>query len=269
MTTRSARGTRWDLGIGTVISGDVKVSPGVTLELGNDVCISPGVRIVGKGIVRFGDYSKIHAGCFISVPEPDSVVEFGCNTWIGERSVLDGRGGLHASHNVGVGIASHLYSHIAHGDTMGGCRFKSEKPLIIGNDAWFVGQCLVSPVNVGEKSMAMLGSTITRDMEPNTIYAGVPAKDMTEKMGRPWEERPLGERLNMFNEHLQTYMRETGQYDLPIVGVTEFPAMRDSSITYFNVATRTYTKRTTYEERNFMRWFTSWRGRFLPEGGTK
>jgi acetyltransferase-like isoleucine patch superfamily enzyme len=140
-----------NIGAGSDIAPDLKVSPDVTLVLGDYVSIGPGVRIIGEGTVKFGDYSKIHGGCFISVPHPHSIVQFGCNTWIGERSVLDGRGRLIASHNVGVGIGSHLYTHIAHGDVMAGCKFMSEKPLNIGMDAWFVGQCLVSPVEVGER----------------------------------------------------------------------------------------------------------------------
>lgn len=247
------------------ISNEVFISPEVMLELGDHVYIGPGTRIIGKGTVRFGDYSKVHSGCFINVPHRDSVVEFGCNTWIGERCILDGTGCILASHNVGVGIASHLYSHIAHGDVIRGCRFRSEKPLTIGKDAWFVGQCLVSPVNVGEKAMAMLGSTITRDMLPNTIYAGVPAKDMTEKMGRPWDEPPAERRLELFKQFVKSYASETKRQYVPIVGVTDFQPDMDSEVSYFNVMTGTYTKRRTKDEQEFMLWLTSWRGRFIPE----
>lgn len=252
------------LGKGTRLE-DVYVAPGVSLVLGDNVQISPGVRIIGTGTVRLGDYSKVHAGCFINVPFKHSIVEFGCNSWIGERSVLDGTGGITASHNVGVGIASQLYSHIAHGDVMAGCRFKSEKPLIIGKDAWFVGQCLVSPVNVGERSVAMLGSTITHDMFPNTIYAGVPAKEMTEKMGRPWTDRPSDERLVIFRSYIEEFRSMSGRKMSIIEGVEDWPLQMKDNVTYFNVNTRTYTKRSTFDEMAFMSWLTSWRARFVPE----
>ncbi len=249
------------------IATDVHISPDVILQLGDCVHIGPGVRITGKGIVRFGDYSKIHNDCFISVPNKHSFVEFGCNTWIGERAVLDGRGGIYAGHNVGIGIASQLYSHIAHGDTMAGCKFKSEKQLTIGDDAWFVGQCLVSPVNVGERSVAMLGSCVTHDMNQNSVYAGVPAKDLTEKLGRPWEDRLISERLTLFDQRLREFCTETKNLliDTPIMGVQEFPEKMSQEISYFNVATRTYTKRFSNIEVEFMMWLTSWKGRFVPE----
>lgn len=255
-----------DIGRGCDIDPSLKVSPGITLVLGDHVAIGPGVRIVGEGTVKLGDYSKVHGGCFVSALYPHSTVEFGCNTWIGERTVLDGQGRLIASHNVGIGIASHLYTHIGHGDTMAGCKLLSERPLIIGTDAWFVGQCLVSPVNVGERSVAMLGSTITKDMMPNTIYAGVPARDMTDKMGVPWDDPSATQRLATFNARLREFCDLTCQKAIDVVGVTEFPSSASSdNISYFNVTSRTYTKRSSQDEVKFMSWLTSCKGRFVPE----
>jgi thiamine monophosphate synthase len=47
---------------------------------------------------------------------------------------------------------------------------------------WFVGHCIVSPINAKDKSMALVGSVVTKDMDENKIYAGSPAKDITEKV---------------------------------------------------------------------------------------
>ena len=245
---------------------DFYVSPTVKLELGDNVYIGPGVRIIGTGVVRFGDYSKIHQGCFIN--SADKHIIFGHNTWIGERTVLDGTGGITAGNNVGVGIASHLYSHIAHGDVMAGCRYMSSKELVVGDDAWFVGQCLVSPVTVGSKSLAMLGSTITKDMLPNHTYAGVPAVDITHKVGAPWKDVTPGEKLRMFSEHLLEFAKQStnhASYATKIEPVAEFPTQMSLQKSYFNVVSRTYTKRRTVAEIEFMKWFTTWRGRFTPE----
>lgn len=253
-------------GTNSRVSKDASISKDVELVLGDHVYIGPGTRILGKGKVFFGDYSKIHDGCFINVPNHDSIIKFGCNTWIGERVVLDGTGGICASHNVGVGIASHLYSHIAHGDVLRGCRYHSKNQLNIEKDAWLVGQCLVSPVNIGEKSMAMLGSTITRDMLPNTVYAGVPARDMTEKLGRPWGDPPKEQRLKTFNQYLSSFLKENNEIEASIVGVDHFPTNIDSSVSYFNVMSGTYTKRFSEIEQKFMLWLTSYKARFIPEG---
>ncbi len=74
------------------------------------------------------------------------------------------------------------------GDPLQGCRWESSKPMVIEDDVWFVGHCLVSPIHAKAKSMAMLGSLVTKDMEANRTYAGTPAKDMTEKLGPQYSE---------------------------------------------------------------------------------
>ena len=54
------------------------------------------------------------------------------------------------------------------------------KELITGDDVWFVGMCLVSPVVVESKSMAF-GFYYCKNMEYNKAYAGNPAIDITKK----------------------------------------------------------------------------------------
>ena len=116
-------------------------------------------------------------------------LQFGRNCWLGGNCVLDSLGGLDIDDNVGVGAHSQIWTHIQFGDIVEGSRFHSRKYLHIERDAWLVGHCILSPVRVGEKSMAMAGSVITHDMLPNHIYAGVPARDVTEKMGEQFEPR--------------------------------------------------------------------------------
>lgn len=55
--------------------------------------------------------------------------------------------------------------------------------MVVEDGVWFVGHCLVSPIRAKARSMAMLGSVVTKDMDHNRIYAGTPAKDITDKVG--------------------------------------------------------------------------------------
>lgn len=251
------------------VSPDVIVSSGVQLEVGDGTVIGPGVRIIGRGLVRFGDYCKVHSGCFVNAGDGGSV-EFGHNCWFGERTVLDGTGHLCGGNNIGAGIASHLYTHIAHGDVIEGCKFQSKKEMVIEDDVWFVGQCLVSPIRAGAKSMAMLGSVITKDMEPNHVYAGTPAKDITDKTGAPWINVPVVAKFDLMRSRVDEYCSmiepdfsvDVRDCIVPCIG---YPIELKPSVTYFNVATRRYTKRSTQAERAFLSWLTSYKGRFTPE----
>lgn len=249
------------------VDPSAKIDKNVSLELGDMTTIGPGVRIVGNGRVKFGDYCKIHDNCFINTG-PNGYVEFGHNCWFGERTILDGIGGLKGGNNIGIGIASHLYTHIAHGDTIEGCRFKSSKMMTIEDDVWFVGQCLVSPIHAKAKSMAMLGSVIVKNMDSNRVYAGSPAIDITDKIGAPWEVRTAQEKFVMLEEMKLQYMKLNNiNEEFSIESCYDIPPLEERRLgtTYISVNSRKYTKLLTKTERDFMSWLTSYRGRFIPE----
>jgi putative colanic acid biosynthesis acetyltransferase WcaF len=59
-------------------------------------------------------------------------------------------------------------------------------PITVGAYAWVCARACVSPgINVGEGAVLGLGSVATRDLEPWTVYAGVPAKPIKRRTGRP------------------------------------------------------------------------------------
>ena len=50
-------------------------------------------------------------------------------------------------------------------------------PIHIGSYSWVCSRATVQPgVNVGEGAVLALGSVATRDLEPWTVYGGVPAR---------------------------------------------------------------------------------------------
>lgn len=245
----------------------VFVADTVELALGDGTYLGPGVHIIGRGKVEFGDYCKVHAGCFINVGSGGSVV-FGHNCWFGEQTVLDGAGGLFGGNNVGAGIGSQLYTHIAHGDVIEGCLFESKNEMVLGDDVWFVGQCFVSPIKAGPKSIALLGSVVTRDMDAGRVYGGNPAKDITDRTGSAWTTRTSEEKHAMLSQRIDEYhvtYPDMARFRHMIVPCIDYPRSMDPAATYFNVSTRRYTKRLSEAEQRFMSWLTSFKGRFTPE----
>src|SRR5580698_9494182 len=58
-------------------------------------------------------------------------------------------------------------------------------PMSLGAYAWVCARASVSPgVNLGDGAVLGLGSVATRDMEPWTVYAGVPAQAVKQRAGR-------------------------------------------------------------------------------------
>ena len=50
-------------------------------------------------------------------------------------------------------------------------------PIAIGNDVWIGGHSTILPgVSIGDGAVVAAGAVVTKDVEPNTIVGGVPAK---------------------------------------------------------------------------------------------
>lgn len=224
---------------GVVITG--KRGPADHVTLGDFCYIGRETRIIAPEF-SLGDYSKLNAYSFCHGELP---MQIGRNCWIGGQVVLDSIGGLDIDDNVGIGAHSQIWTHIKFGDVVEGCRFNSCRYMHVGRDTWFVGHCIVSPVEVGEKSMAMVGSVVTRDMLPNRVYAGVPAKDVTEKLGPQFEDLTVEEKGARLQKTLNAFLEERPQYRGQIV-VAHSPAERRGGVCSLDVSTRTYTR--TYSE---------------------
>ena len=238
------------------------------ITIGKDVVIAPTARIrarsvqigdnafIGEGVVIdvgefvMGDYSRMQAGTVCFGVEP---LRIGRNCWIGGRSDIDSQGGLDIHDNVGIGSLSQIWTHMRHGDVTQGCRFNSRRKVVIERDAWFVGSCLVSPVSVGERSMALLGSVVTRDMVAGRTYAGVPARDVTEKFGPQFDDISLEDKASRLSERIRHFENLNPELSgLLKVELSFGSAVPADERTYFFVNDRTYTKKRTKAETLFL-----------------
>jgi acetyltransferase-like isoleucine patch superfamily enzyme len=206
-----------------------------------------------------GDYSKIHHHTNVHGYKP---CQIGHNAWIGQYCIIDSIGGTTIGDNCGIGAHSQLWSHIKYGDTLEGCNFLSDQPLQVGKDVWFVGHCIVSPIIAHDKSMAMVGSVITKDMVANTIYAGCPAKELSSKIGPQFRAVPIDEKF----ARLQHLLVESGldAQRLRVVRTRDEVDFAAMDVSFFVVEDRTYTKRLSEPEVNFMKFLLPERAKFTP-----
>ena len=249
------------IGKNTIIEPSVKIrgikGNAKKIYIGDNCYIGENVQIICDDF-SIGDYSKIQHDTNIHGYLPCKI---GHNAWIGQFTIIDSIGGMTIGNNCGIGAHSQLWSHIKFGDTLEGCKFLMEKPMNIGNDVWFVGHCIVSPINAADKSMAMVGSVITKDMAYNEIYAGSPAKSISEKVGFQFLEVDIQTKFDRMNEYLKEF--NPNSKSIKIVNYLSEISDNDD-ISYFIVSTRTYIKRGTNEEIDFMKFLLPAKAKFTP-----
>jgi acetyltransferase-like isoleucine patch superfamily enzyme len=226
--------------------------PAKRIIIGDNTYIGDNVQIIIDDL-EIGDYCKIHHHTNIHGYLP---MKIGHNAWIGQGCIIDSIGGVTIGNNCGIGAYSQLWSHIRYGDPLIGCNYNESKPLIIGNDVWFVGHCIVSPIIAEDRSMALVGSVITANMETDQIYAGAPAKNMTQKLKPQFTDISLDEKWELINKIHRTE-------DIVIIESDE--EIVDDNISYFNIVNRTYTKRNTDSEIEYMKKLQSQLIKFIPK----
>jgi acetyltransferase-like isoleucine patch superfamily enzyme len=250
------------IGKNTIIDPTAKIR-GVSgkakkIFIGDNCYIGENVQIICDDF-SLGDYSKIQHNTNVHGYLPCHI---GHNAWIGQYSIIDSIGGTTIGNNCGIGAHSQIWSHIKFGDTLEGCRFLTEKPMIIGNDVWFVGHCIVSPIVAQDKSMAMVGSVVTKDMMYNEIYAGSPAKSISDKIGNQFKEISNEDKFLKMNDYLNEFNSKSQSIKI-IMNESEIVSSNEN-ISYFNVSNRTYTKKGSVDEINFMKFLLPAKAKFTP-----
>jgi len=237
-----------------------KIEIGYGSFLGDDIYIDMPELFIG-------DYTTIHKGTTLHGYKK---LQIGHNCWIGQSCVIDSIGGTTIGNNVGIGAYSQLWSHIKFGDKLAGCSWNSEKELIVEDDVWFVGHCIVSPIHAKKQSMLLVGGVITKDMEENHIYAGVPAKDITEKIGGQFQSKTTEEKISEFSklyaDFLQINCLNMNDYNIIIMDSTNaFDLSKwDTNNSVFFIEDRSYIPVRNNNEYKFMKYLLYDKAKFIP-----
>lgn len=295
-----------------VIGADARVERGVVIEadditIGQGTVVEHGTRvraISGRAslfhmgdfgflgfeqnilvpVFRTGDYTAIHNRCLISGYEPFTA---GHNCWIGQDTILNATKALTLGNGVRIGTGSRLWTHVASGELMEGCTMYGEWPLVLEDDVWVVGGGIVSPnLVVARGTVLMTGGVLTKSTEPRHVYAGVPAKDVSDKL-RVYKDVTLEDKhammltfLHEFHASTKNVWRESvvvvdnAVQARDVVASLATPAIvvqvRDecfdapAGFSVFSLETKRYRKQRTKLEQSFIRFHVGHRARFNP-----
>lgn len=110
-------------------------------------------------------------------------LRIGTGTIIGDGAILDARSGLTIGENVNLSSNVSIYT-LQHDHRMPdfSCPKNRNMEVKIGNRVWLGSNVIVLPgVTIGEGAVCCAGCVVTKDVEPFSVVAGIPAKKVSER----------------------------------------------------------------------------------------
>lgn len=129
----------------------------VGAKVGQDVVFYPGIWITPGFNLTIGDEVDL---------AKDILITTGGGVKIGNRTLV--------GYRTQILSANHAIPPIGERFPINGDVFRE---VIIGEDVWIGANCIITPgVVIGDGAVVGAGSVVTRDVQANSIVAGVPAK---------------------------------------------------------------------------------------------
>lgn len=151
------------------------------LEIGEGVTLARGVvlRIEEPGgRLRLADGVRCHE--YVLVRTQQGTVEIGRNVAIQPFGVINGEGGVRIGDDVSLAprctivSSTHEFTDL---DTPIRLQPVTPAPVVIGDDVWIgAGVTILGGVTIGRGAVVGAGAVVNRDVDANTVVAGVPAQ---------------------------------------------------------------------------------------------
>lgn len=148
----------------TQFDGSVHTAGKVRLDLGDQCRLGRGVFFETRGgAIRLGSRVRVNAGCVLV---SYASVTIGSDCLIGEYvSIRD------ADHGTEPGVPMRAQAH-------------ASAPIVIGDDVWIArGAVILKGVTIGSGAVVAANSVVNRDVAPNSIVGGVPARLLRTRGG--------------------------------------------------------------------------------------
>ena len=154
-------------------------------SVGTDVYVDANVQLLRHPEKVFlGDRVMLKEGVKICPTHPEAAVTIGDWTTVGYNVFIFSKS------NISIGkdclIAPFCYFVDSdHGIDLGGLIREQSMvtaPIVIGNDVWLgTGVVVAKGVTIGNGAVVAAGSVVTKDIPPNAVFAGVPAKFVLQR----------------------------------------------------------------------------------------
>lgn len=161
---------------------DIRIGHNGSLTAGDQLLIDQSSRLFVSAKWILGNQIQIATNCAIFARESgyQGTLHIGDGTHIGDNTIIDVCDNIFIGNQIAIGPNCIIYTH-DHDYTKadkpawkGGVK---TKPIRIKDGAWVGSSVTILPgVTIGEKAVIAAGAVVTKDVEPETIVGGVPAK---------------------------------------------------------------------------------------------
>lgn len=168
-------------GVRLRFANHIRLGHGVYLDQGTYLHATPnGIEIGAGSIVMHG--AVLHVYNFRDMPH--SGIKIGCNSLVGEYTVIRGQGGVtigdrvYTSPFTQIIAVNHVFDDPNQPFVDQGI---TAKGIIIEDDVWIGASAVITDgVRIGKGAVIAAGAVVTTDVPPHTVFAGVPAKIIRE-----------------------------------------------------------------------------------------
>jgi len=113
-------------------------------------------------------------------------IKIGNNSAVGAQSFIGGQGGVDIGNDVIMGPGVRIFSenhNYSHPEIPIRKQGESRKGVKIGDNCWIgAGSTILDGVNIGDGCVIAAGSVVNKDIEANSIAAGIPAKVLKSRV---------------------------------------------------------------------------------------
>jgi maltose O-acetyltransferase len=162
------------------------------IELGPDVIFYVPVRAGGCGTLSLGSGTKLgfpkahrlgSGEIMLQARTPEAEIRIGKNNWFNNNTMLCALQSIRIGDDCQIGDSVSIVDTDFH-ETNPATRNRSPgeiKPVIIGNNVWIGSRAMIlKGVMIGDNSVVGAMSLVTKEVPPNCVVAGVPAKVVRE-----------------------------------------------------------------------------------------
>ena len=165
--------------------GTGQIEHGAFRGIGQNVIFETGVLVFHPERISLG--TNIYVGHYTILKgyyKNDMII--GDNTWIGQACFFHSAGGLRIGNNVGIGphvkIITSAHEEEGIGVPILFSQITTAEVTIEDDSDIGIGAIIMPGVTIGRGSQVGAGSVVTRDVEPYSVVAGVPAR-LSRKRG--------------------------------------------------------------------------------------